>query len=62
MWIKLQNLQPLVLITDSTESTETHEMPEYPQAEVDRRTKHIVGLILGNPYISAPEILRQLAD
>ena len=61
MWINLQHLQPIVLITDSTESTETHEMPEYLQEEVDRCAKHIADLILEDPYISAPEILRQLA-
>ena len=61
MWIDLQNLQPMVLVTDSTESTETHEMTEYHQEEVDRCTKHIVDMILEDPYISVPEILRQLA-
>ena len=61
MWINLQNLQPMVLITDSTESTESHETSEYRQAKVDRCTKHIVDAILDNPHISVPEILRQLA-
>ena len=60
MWINLQNLQPMVLLTDSTESTESHEMTEYLQAEVDKYTKHIVDMISDNPYVSVPEILRQL--
>ena len=61
MWIELQNLQPTEP-TESTESTESREMPEQLQEEVDRYTKWIVGLILRDPIISAPEILRQLKD
>ena len=53
MWINLQNPQPVGLVTDSTESTESREISEYLQAEVDEYTKHIVDLILDNPYISA---------
>ena len=60
MWINLQNLQPVELVTDSTESTESREISECPQAEVDECAKHIVDLILDDPYISVPQILRQL--
>ena len=61
LWIDLQNLQPAEL-TESTESTESREAPGQLQAEVDRYAKWIVDLILGDPYISVPEIARQLKD
>ena len=48
------------MVTDSTESTESREISECLQAEVDECTKEIVDLMLDDPYISAPEILRQL--
>ena len=48
------------LLTDSTESTESREMSEFLQARVDSYTKNIVDLILGDPFVPAPEILRQL--
>ena len=60
MWTDLQNLQPVELVTDSTESTESRELSECLQAEVDECAKQIVGLMLDDPYVSAPEILRRL--
>ena len=62
MRIDLQNLQPVELLTDSTEPTESRELSEHLQAAVDRCTKSIAGLILDDPCISAPEILRQLTE
>ena len=48
-------------VTDSTESTESREQTEYQQREVDRYTKRIVDVLIDDPYISIPGILRQLA-
>ena len=61
MRLNLKNLQPVEPVTDSTESTESREMTEYLQAEVDRYARRIVDLILDDPCISAPKILRRLA-
>ena len=48
--------------TESTESTESHEMPEDLQAEVDEYTKRIVDLIIDDPCVSVPSILRRLGQ
>ena len=61
MLIDLQNMQLVDPVTDSTESTESREQTEYQQREVDRYTKRIVDVLIDDPYISIPGILRQLA-
>ena len=61
MLIDLQNMQLVGPVTDSTESTESREQTEYQQREVDRYTKRIVDVLIDDPYISIPGILRQLA-
>ena len=57
----LQNMQLIDPVTDSTESTESREQTEYQRREVDRYTKRIVDVLIDDPCISVPGILRQLA-
>ena len=60
MWIYLQNLQPVGPATDSTESAESRETTGYLQSEVDGCAERIVDLVVDDPHMSSPEILRQL--
>ncbi len=61
MLIDLQNMQLIDPVTDSTESAESREQTEYQQREVDRYAKRIADVLIDDPCISVPGILRQLA-
>ena len=58
MMIDLQNMQLIDPATDSTESTESREQTEYQQREVGRYAKRIADVMIDDPHISIPGILR----